>query len=220
MVYVGAELEFDAERTRGWNPGWGEKSVWRSSTLVDLCQKHQLDNAAAQCPLCSEVVASSEIFYQHLANHMEEFALLSLMPNLPCKFSTNVDVVATTSGAAVPDVVQQTSTLDHANICVGELCVVLFSEVVFERDPCRCGLRTSEQALEYLSVRTPDVCDPGFQASIANVSRVTIWMEACIWLEVFEIVLSELCQCQSVHRGHTCPTLGRICWRKICFGRI
>jgi hypothetical protein len=85
-------------------------------TLVDLCQKHQLDNAAAQCPLCSEVVASSEIFHQHLANHMEEFALLSLMPNLPCKFSINVDVVATTSEAAVPDVVQQTSTLDHANI--------------------------------------------------------------------------------------------------------
>jgi hypothetical protein len=84
-------------------------------TLVDLCQKHQLNNTAAKCPLCAEAVSSPERFYHHLANHMEDVALLSLMPNLPCKFSTDVDVVPTPSETAILDAVQRTTTPDHEN---------------------------------------------------------------------------------------------------------
>jgi hypothetical protein len=84
-------------------------------TLIELCKKHQLNNTATQCPFCGGILVSAERFHQHLANHMEEFALLSLMPNLPCKFSTNVDVVPAPSEMVAPDVVQQTTGLDHEN---------------------------------------------------------------------------------------------------------
>jgi hypothetical protein len=76
-------------------------------TLIELCQKHQLNNSAARCPLCSEVIAKSESFYQHLGSHMEDIALLSLMPNLPCKFSTDVDVDLTPIEMIAPNVVEQ-----------------------------------------------------------------------------------------------------------------
>jgi hypothetical protein len=82
-------------------------------TLIELCNKHQLNNAAAQCPFCGEVLASSEIFHQHLANHMEDIALLSLMPNLPCKVSTDVDVVPASRETVAPDVDQRRTTVHH-----------------------------------------------------------------------------------------------------------
>jgi hypothetical protein len=84
-------------------------------TLIELCKKHQLNNIATRCPFCGEVLASAERYYQHLANHMEDLALLSLMPSLPCEFSTNVDVVPAPSETVAPDVVQKTTALDREN---------------------------------------------------------------------------------------------------------
>jgi hypothetical protein len=53
---------------------------------------------------------------------------------------------------------------ERRKLCVGELCVVFCSEVVFERDSRCYGLSTSKQASEYLSVRIPHVCGPRFHS--------------------------------------------------------
>jgi hypothetical protein len=53
--------------------------------------KHTLATDATQCPCCGETTESSDQFYRHLAKHLEDIATLSLMPNLPCEFSTNID---------------------------------------------------------------------------------------------------------------------------------
>lgn len=61
------------------------------STLTELCTKHTLATDTTQCPCCSEPTDGSDHFYRHLAKHLEDIATLSLMPNLPCEFSVNVD---------------------------------------------------------------------------------------------------------------------------------
>lgn len=71
-------------------------------TLVDLCKKHTLDIGTSYCPCCGETLETSDKFYRHLANHMEHLALLSLMPDLPCKFSPNASVVQTPQSTATP----------------------------------------------------------------------------------------------------------------------
>jgi hypothetical protein len=61
-------------------------------TLTELCMKHTLAvTSATQCPCCSENTDSQDQFYRHLAKHMEDIATLSLMPDLSCVVSTNVD---------------------------------------------------------------------------------------------------------------------------------
>lgn len=60
-------------------------------TLAELCMKHTLATSATQCPCCGETTESSDHLYRHLAKHLEDIALLSLMPNLPCKFSNDAD---------------------------------------------------------------------------------------------------------------------------------
>ena len=60
-------------------------------TLAELCMKHTLATSATQCPCCGETTESSDHLYRHLAKHLEDIALLSLTPKLPCKFSTDAD---------------------------------------------------------------------------------------------------------------------------------
>jgi hypothetical protein len=53
--------------------------------------KHTLATDATQCPCCGETTESSGHFYRHLAKHLEDVAMLSLMPNLPCAVSPSAD---------------------------------------------------------------------------------------------------------------------------------
>jgi len=69
-------------------------------TLAELCMKHTLAtnlSNATQCPCCGEAIDGPDRFYHHLAKHMEDVALLSLAPGLPCEFSetTKTDVQPT-----------------------------------------------------------------------------------------------------------------------------
>jgi hypothetical protein len=61
-------------------------------TLVDICMKHTLAFGTARCPCCKETIGGSNAFYRHLADHMESLALLSLMPNLLCRVSTDANI--------------------------------------------------------------------------------------------------------------------------------
>lgn len=61
-------------------------------TLTELCMKHTLDTSITQCPCCGETTESADHFHHHLAKHLEDIAILSLMPNSPCEFSTNTGI--------------------------------------------------------------------------------------------------------------------------------
>lgn len=50
-------------------------------TLTELCTKHTLETNTTECPCCGETTNSSDHFYRHLAKHLEDVALLSLMPD-------------------------------------------------------------------------------------------------------------------------------------------
>lgn len=61
-------------------------------TLTELCTKHTLTTTnTTECPCCGETTNSSDHFYRHLAKHLEDVALLSLMPDSPLETSTNAD---------------------------------------------------------------------------------------------------------------------------------
>lgn len=79
-------------------------------TLTELCMKHTLDTSATQCPCCGEVIDGSDHFYGHLAKHLEDIAMLSLMPNSPCEFSTNANTDLQ-SADKIPSHVDQGSTV-------------------------------------------------------------------------------------------------------------
>lgn len=48
-------------------------------TLTELCTKHTLATNTTECPCCGQTTTSSDHFYRHLAKHLEDVALLSLM---------------------------------------------------------------------------------------------------------------------------------------------
>lgn len=60
-------------------------------TLTELCMKHTLATVTTACPCCGKSINDSDQLHLHLAKHLEDIAILSLMPNLPCKFSANAD---------------------------------------------------------------------------------------------------------------------------------
>ena len=60
-------------------------------TLTELCMKHTLATGTTTCPCCGKSINDSDRLHLHLAKHLEDIAILSLMPNLPCKFSANAD---------------------------------------------------------------------------------------------------------------------------------
>jgi hypothetical protein len=106
---------------------------------------------------------------------------------------------------------------ERRKLCIGELRVVFCSEVVFERGSCCYGLSTSIEASEYLSVRTPDVCGPSFQGWIANISPVTVCVEAYIRLEIPQVMLSEVISIE-VQETNAFPTSAQICSSMIYIG--
>ena len=60
-------------------------------TLTELCMKHTLATGTTTCPCCGKSINDSDRLHLHLAKHLEGVAILSLMPDLPCKFSANAD---------------------------------------------------------------------------------------------------------------------------------
>lgn len=59
-------------------------------TLTELCMKHTLATVTT-CPCCDTSINDSDHLHLHVAKHLEDIAILSLMPNLPCKVSANAD---------------------------------------------------------------------------------------------------------------------------------